>query len=121
MFTHALQCPRSGEKGLTHGVFDRGELRKDVYAADNPTSLPILQFSKTKKQVDGTPSTDVEAVKRYRHCQRTLHCKPKPSQLPTLPHCNLNQICRDDLMHLCLASIMEHVLGVMMTYVLTTV
>ena len=44
-----------------------------------------------------------------------MHCKPEPSRLRTLPHCNLNQICRDDLMHLCLAVMMEHVLGALMT------
>ena len=31
---------------------------------------------------------------------------------------HLNQICRDDLMHLCLAGIMERILGAVMTYVL---
>jgi len=99
-------------------VYDSGDQWQQAYQAHDPTPLPILQFSDSKQHVDGSPSTQVESVQRYKHCQRTLHCKPEPSILRTLPHCNLNQICRDDLMHLCLAGMMQHVLGAMMTYVL---
>ena len=101
--------------GCTGGSGDAWE---QAYTAENPTPKPILHFSDTEQHADGSQSTRVESVQRYKHCQRHMHCKPEPSRLRTLPHCNLNQICRDDLMHLCLAGMMEHVLRAMMTYVL---
>ena len=103
---------------LTHGTVSRGDLWQDGYTAQDPTPLPILQFSNTDSHVDGSPSSAVESVKRYKHYQQTQHCKPEPSRLRTLPHCNLNQIRREDPMHLCHAGMMEHVLGAVMTYVL---
>jgi len=113
-----VSCSVVGLGVMTHGTVCRGSLWQDGYTAQDLKPLPILQFSDTEQHVNGSPTTAVELVKHYKHYKhykRTQHCEPEPSKLHTLSHCNLTQICRDDLMYLCPASMMEHVLGAVMT------
>jgi hypothetical protein len=50
--------------------------------------------------------------------QFTTGFRADPNPLHDLPHCNLNQICRDDNMHCVLCGLMEHVLVALLSHII---
>lgn len=97
-------------------VLSSGDEWKRGYSSANPSPLPILAIDGTAQHTSGLASYTVISEKRYVHCTRILGFRPEPKFLRRMPMCNINQICRDDLMHLVLAGMFEHVLGAVMSF-----
>ena len=86
------------------------------YALSATRALPILT---TETWPDGSIHHNVvQSWERYDHFSTTTGFRADPNPLHQLPHCNLNQICRDDVMHCVLSGIMEHVLAAMMSHII---
>jgi len=86
------------------------------YAASSTKALPILA---SETWPDGsTHHNVVQSWERYEHFSVTTGFRADPNPLHDLPHCNLNQICWDDMMHCVLCGMMEHVLAALLSHII---
>jgi len=86
------------------------------YTASATKALPILA---SETWPDGsTHHNVVQSWERYDHFSVTTDFRADLNPLHDLPHCNLNQICRDDKMHCVLCGMMEHVLAALLSHII---
>jgi hypothetical protein len=103
------------EEANTTGEYG-GDKWRLKYAASATKALPILA---SETWPDGsTHHNVVQSWERYDHFSVTTGFRADPNPLHDLPHCNLNQICRDDMMHCVLCGMMEHVLAALLSHII---
>ena len=60
----------------------------------------------------------VQSWERYDHFSVTTGFRADPNPLHDLSQWNLNQICRNDMMHCVLCGMMEHVLAAWLLHII---
>jgi len=103
-------------KGMIAEATTTGEYGGDKwrlkYTPSAKKALPILASETWPDEL--THHNVVQSWERYDHFCVRADLNP----LHDLPHCNLNQICRDDMMHCVLCGMIKYLLAALLSHII---